>query len=54
VGVSFFVESKRLSVDGYYRSEAGMTQELGFEGRTFLAEFKGCTHPEHHSWKVED
>jgi hypothetical protein len=54
VGVSFFGEAKRLSVDGYYRSEAGMTQELGFEGRTFLAEFKGCTHPEHHSWKVED
>ena len=51
-GVSFFGETKRLSVDGYYRSEAGMTQELGFEGRTFLAEFKGCTHPEHHSWKV--
>lgn len=52
-GVSFFVEAKRLSVDGYYRSEAGMTQELGFEGRTFLAEWKGCTHPEHHSWRVE-
>jgi len=53
-GVSFFVEAKRLTVDGYYRSEAGMTQELGFEGRTFLAEFKGCTHPEHHSWKVAE
>jgi hypothetical protein len=52
-GVAFFGEAKRLTVDGYYRSEAGMTQELGFEGRTFLAEFKGCTHPEHHSWKVE-
>jgi len=53
-GVDFFGEAKRLSVEGYYRSEAGMTQELGFEGRTFLAEFKGCTHPEHHSWKVEE
>jgi hypothetical protein len=53
-GVSFFGEAKRLSIDGYYRSEAGMTQELGFEGRTFLAEWKGCTHPEHHSWKVEE
>jgi hypothetical protein len=53
-GVSFFSEVKRLSVDGYYRSEAGMTEELGFEGRTFLAEWKGCTHPEHHSWKVEE
>ena len=53
-GVSFFGEAKRLSVDGYYRSEAGMTQELGFEGRTFLAEFKGCTHPEHYAWKVAE
>jgi hypothetical protein len=52
-GVAFFGEAKRLTIDGYYRSKAGMTQELGFEGRTFLAEFKGCTHPEHHSWKVE-
>ena len=33
-GVSFFEAAKRLSVDGYYRSEAGMTEELGFEGRT--------------------
>ena len=53
-GVSFFEAAKRLTVDGYYRSEAGMTQELGFEGRTFLAEWKGCTHPEHHSWKVAE
>jgi hypothetical protein len=48
----FFQEMKRLTVDGYYRSEVGMKQELGFEGNTFLAEFTGCTHPEHHSWKV--
>ena len=48
----FFQEAKRLTVDGYYRSEAGMKQELGFEGNTFLAEFEGCTHPEHRSWKV--
>jgi hypothetical protein len=53
-GVAFFADAKRLSVDGYYRSEAGMTEELHFEGRTFLAEWKGCTHPEHHSWKVEE
>ena len=53
-GVAFFAQAKRLSVDGYYRSEAGMTEELHFEGRTFLAEWKGCTHPEYHSWKVEE
>jgi len=53
-GTAFFALAKRLTVDGYYRSEAGLTQELHFEGRTFLAEFKGCTHPEHHSFEVED
>jgi hypothetical protein len=46
----FFHEVKRLTIDGYYRSEVGMKRELGFEGNTFLAEFEGCTHPEHHSW----
>jgi len=48
----FFQEVKRLTVDGYYRSEVGMKQELGFEGNTFLAEFEGCTHPEHKAWKA--
>ena len=52
-GAEFFALAKQLTVDGYYRSEAGLSQELGFRGRTFLAEFEGCTHPEHHSWKVE-
>ncbi len=47
----FFSDVKRLTVDGYYRSEAGMKQELGFEGNTFLTEFEGCTHPEHKSWE---
>ena len=50
----FFHDVKRLTVEGYYRSEVGMRRELGFEGNTFLAEFEGCTHPEHRSWKVED
>jgi hypothetical protein len=50
----FFNEVKRLTIDGYYRSEAGMKQELGFEGNAFLTEFDGCTHPEHHSWKVSE
>ena len=52
-GVTFFALARQLTVDGYYRSEAGLVQELGFEGRTFLAEFPGCTHPEHRSWKPE-
>ena len=52
-GAAFFALAKQLTVDGYYRSEAGLVQELGFQGRRFLADFKGCTHPEHQSWKVE-
>ena len=43
----FFRAMKGLTVDGYYTSEAGLTQELRWHGNTFLAEFKGCTHPEH-------
>jgi hypothetical protein len=48
----FFREMKRLTIEGYYRSEVGMKQELGFEGNTFVSEFEGCTHPEHHSAKL--
>ena len=40
---------KGLTVDGYYTSKEGLTQELGWHGNTFLTEFKGCTHPEHQS-----
>jgi hypothetical protein len=31
-----------------------MKEELGFEGNTFLAEFEGCRHDEHRSWKPRD
>lgn len=44
---SFFRTLKGLTVDGYYTSEAGLTQELGWHGNTFVHEFKGCEHPEH-------
>lgn len=43
----FFKLMKDLTIDGYYTSKAGLTQELGWHGNTFLSEFKGCTHPEH-------
>jgi hypothetical protein len=42
---------KELTIEGYYRSEAGMFEELGFAGNTFLTEFDGCTHPEHLGWR---
>ena len=50
-GHAFFLRMKELTIDGYYRSEAGMFEELGFAGNTFLTEFEGCTHPEHLSWR---
>jgi hypothetical protein len=50
----FFQEAKRLTVDGYYRSEVGMHRELGFEGNAFLTGFDGCSHSEHRSWEPEE
>lgn len=45
----FFKTVKDLTIDGYYSSQQGLAQELGWHGNTYLAEFKGCTHPEHQS-----
>jgi hypothetical protein len=50
---SVFVDSplfqivKELTIDGYYGTEEGLAGELGYHGATFVAEFEGCTHPEH-------
>lgn len=43
----FFKQLKDLTIDGYYTSKEGLAGELGWHGYTALAEFKGCTHPEH-------
>jgi hypothetical protein len=43
----FFGLLKRLTVDGYVLSEVGARQGLGYKGDISLAEFPGCTHPEH-------
>lgn len=40
----FFRTLKGLTVDAYYSTEAGLVQELGYQGNTYLAEFPGCTH----------
>jgi hypothetical protein len=48
-GTPFFKLLKDLTVDGYYTSKEGLTQELGWNANTYVAEFKGCTHPEHQS-----
>jgi hypothetical protein len=48
----FFQTMKDLTIDGYYSSEQGLVQELGFKGNTFRASFPGCTHLEH--WPTTD
>ena len=45
----FFALVKDMTIDAYYKTEAGLKTELGWHGNTFLAEFVGCTHPEHQS-----
>ncbi len=47
----FFKTMKDITVDNYYKTEAGLVQELGFKGNTFRPSFPGCTHPEH--WPSE-
>lgn len=42
----FFPSVRSLTIDGFYTSKVGL-KELGYEGNTYLAQFKGCTHPEH-------
>ena len=43
----FFRPLKRMTIDGYYTSKIGIHQELEYQGNTAVAEFAGCTHPEH-------
>ena len=45
----FFALVKDMTVDAYYKTEAGLKTELGWHGNTYLASFPGCDHPEHHS-----
>jgi hypothetical protein len=39
-----FVEVKRLTVSGYYTTELGLLQELGYKGNEVLGRFPGCPH----------
>jgi gluconate 2-dehydrogenase gamma chain len=43
----FFKLVKNLTIEGYYATQEGLVQELGFKGNTFRKSFEGCTHPEH-------
>lgn len=49
--LEFFRQLKRLTIHGYYRSEAGMVEELGYDGNGYLRRFEGCRHPEHLEWQ---
>jgi len=42
-----FKTVKDLTIDGYYSTKEGLADELGYHGNTYVAEFEGCTHPEH-------
>ena len=39
-----FTMLKNLTIDCYYRSKAGLMEELGWNANTYVMEFKGCTH----------
>jgi hypothetical protein len=43
----FFKDAKEATIRGYYTSEIGIHRELQYKGNQMLAEFVGCTHPEH-------
>ena len=43
----FFVLLKRTVIAGYYTSEIGIRQELGYRGNVGLSEFPGCSHDSH-------
>jgi hypothetical protein len=40
----FFVLVKALTADGYYTSQPGLIQELGYKGNTMMASYPECVH----------
>lgn len=49
----FFVTAKDSVIEGYYNSEIGLRKDLEYQGNEALAEFEGCTHPEHGAGKSQ-
>lgn len=45
-GRRFFELLKQWTLDGYYKSEIGLLQELEWVGHEYLASFPGCPHPD--------
>ena len=48
-GYSFFRLVKDMTVEGFYASKVGLIDVLNYQGMNYMAEFPGCTHPEHQS-----
>jgi len=46
-GFEFYRLVKEMTVEGFYTSRIGLVQVLEYKGLDYLAEFPGCTHPEH-------
>jgi gluconate 2-dehydrogenase gamma chain len=46
-GFSFFATLKDMTVEGFYTSKIGLIDVLDFQGLNYMADFPGCTHPEH-------
>ena len=43
----FFSLLKHATIDGYYTSQVGIDEDLGYQGNTAIDEFPGCAHEEH-------
>ena len=46
-GSGFFSTIKDMTVEGFYTSKIGLIDVLDFQGMNYMADFPGCTHPEH-------
>jgi hypothetical protein len=47
-GHEFYELIKDMTVHAFYTSRAGLIDVLEYKGNAYLAEFPGCSHPEHH------
>ncbi|MDP9338529.1 MAG: gluconate 2-dehydrogenase subunit 3 family protein [Acidobacteriota bacterium] len=46
-GYGFFSTVKDMTVEGFYTSKIGLIDVLDYQGMNYMADFPGCTHPEH-------
>jgi hypothetical protein len=46
-GYVFYRLVKDMTVEGFYTSKIGLIDVLDYQGMNYMADFPGCTHPEH-------